>query len=123
MRADKLRGFQGKTPPRLQGLRRDHPDWLEQITISFVEGCDGKFQGWILVVSHRWEKKEEPDPDGVQFASIRSYLEEHREIEYVWFECVVAPRSLGSIAAPLTTTSSRAVHHAVRSKGEFMYSV
>ena len=101
MRADTLRTFSGKTPPKLQVLRRDHPDWLEQRTISFVEGCDGAFERSILVVSHRWEKKEEPDPDGVQFASVRAYLEEHREIESVWFECVATPKSLGSPHVPL----------------------
>ena len=30
IRAAKLRNFSGKTPPRMQELRRDQPDWLEQ---------------------------------------------------------------------------------------------
>ena len=98
--ADKLRGFQGKTPPRLQEVRREHPDWLEQQTISFREGCDGAFERSTLVVSHRWEKKEEPDPDGVQFGVIKAYLEKHRGIKRVWFEYVAAPRSLARVAAP-----------------------
>jgi hypothetical protein len=51
VRADRLRSFTGTTPPRLQDLRRDHPDWLEQRTISFADGYAGEFVGSTLVVS------------------------------------------------------------------------
>ena len=51
VRADRLRDFAGTTPPRLQDLRRDHPDWLEQRTISFADGYAGEFVGSTLVVS------------------------------------------------------------------------
>ena len=85
LRADKLRGFTGRTPPKLQELRREHPDWLEQRTISFREGCDSVFERSILVVSHRWETRGEPDPEGVQFGVIKAYLEEHPEVSDILF--------------------------------------
>ena len=68
VRADRVRAFSGVTLPRLQDLRRDHPEWLEQRTISFADGCDGAFaRGAFLVVSHRWEQAAAPDQQGVQF--------------------------------------------------------
>jgi len=86
VRADQLRDLTGTTPLRLQELRRDHPDWLAQRTLSFDEGCTGAYVQDTLVVSHRWEEPGKPDPLGVQFATIKAYLSEHDEIKWVWFD-------------------------------------
>ena len=86
VRAEKLRTFTGTTPPKLQELRRKHPDWLEQQTISFVDGSKGVYKHKILVVSHRWEHPDEPDKAGVQFKEVKAHLDAHGAIEFVWFE-------------------------------------
>ena len=87
VRADKLRAFKGTTPPKLQVLRRDHPDWLELRTVTFSEGITGMYAQSHLVVSHRWEKPGAPDEMGVQFAEAQAYLLANEAIEWVWFEC------------------------------------
>ena len=87
VRADKLRAFKGTTPPKLQVLRRDHPDWLELRTVTFAEGITGMYAQSYLVVSHRWEEPGAPDEMGVQFAEAQAYLLANEAIEWVWFEC------------------------------------
>jgi len=86
VRADKLRHFSGKTPPKLQGLRESHPDWLSQHTIDFTKGHQGLYLGSYLAVSHRWEHPTEPDAAGVQFGKIKSHLENNASIQWVWFD-------------------------------------
>ena len=87
VRADKLRAFKGTTPPKLQVLLRDHPDWLELRTVTFSEGITGMYAQSCLVVSHRWEKPDAPDETGVQFSEVKDYLLANMAIEWVWFEC------------------------------------
>ena len=87
VRADKLRAFKGTTPPKLQVLLRDHPDWLELRTVTFSEGITGMYAQSCLVVSHRWEKPDAPDETGVQFSEVKDYLLAKKAIEWVWFEC------------------------------------
>ena len=71
IRAAKLRDFSGTTPPRMQELRRNHPDWLEQRKISFTDGHAEHYVSNTLVISHCWEDSEQPDGEGVQFAAIK----------------------------------------------------
>ena len=92
VRADRLRAFTGLTPPKLQELRRNHPEWLEQRTISFVDGCKSIYQGSILVISHCWEAPEEPDKMGAQFAAVKQHLSAHPEVELVWFDFWCMPQ-------------------------------
>ena len=86
IRAAKLRNFSGTTPPRMQELRRDHPDWLEQREISFADGYAGRYVSDTLVISHCWEDKSAPDGKGVQFAAIKEHLLANAAIEWVWFD-------------------------------------
>ena len=86
VRADQLRSFSGTTPPNLQDLRRTHPDWLVQHTVDFLDGFRGTYKGKFLVVSHCWEQPSQPDAKGVQFKTLKNYLNEKRSIEWVWFE-------------------------------------
>ena len=86
IRAAKLRNFSGTTPPRMQELRRDHPDWLEQREISFAEGYAGRYVSDTLVISHCWEDPTQPDGKGVQFAAIKKHLVDNKAIKWVWFD-------------------------------------
>ena len=86
IRAAKLRSFSGKTPPRMQELRRDHPDWLERREISFADGHAGHYVSDTLVISHRWEDSVEPDGGGVQFSAIKKHLLANKAIKWVWFD-------------------------------------
>jgi len=86
IRAAKLRDFSGTTPPRMQELRRNHPDWLEQREISFADGYAGSYVSNTLVISHRWEDPTQPDAKGVQFAAIKEHLLANAAIEWVWFD-------------------------------------
>ena len=86
IRAAKLRNFSGTTPPRMQELRRDHPDWLEQREISFADGYAGRYVSDTLVISHCWEDPSAPDGKGVQFAAIKEHLLANAAIEWVWFD-------------------------------------
>ena len=86
LRADKLRAHKGTTLPKLQTLRKEHPDWLVQRTISFVEGCTGAYKADTLVVSHCWEEPSEPDRMGVQFETIKKHLAANHTIKWVWYD-------------------------------------
>ena len=86
IRAAKLRDFSGTTPPRMQELRRNHPDWLEQRKISFTDGHAEHYVSNTLVISHRWEEPAEPDSSGVQFSAIKQHLLANEAIEWVWFD-------------------------------------
>ena len=86
VRADKLRLFSGTTPSNLQDLRKAHPDWLVQRTVDFLDGFRGAYQGKFLVVSHCWEDPSQPDAKGVQFKTLKDYLNEKPSVEWIWFE-------------------------------------
>lgn len=66
-------------------------DWLVKIRITLAGACRGIYDN-ILAVSHRWESPESPDVNGVQLATIKAYLQEHRHIEFVWFDWSSMPQ-------------------------------
>ena len=39
-----------------------------------------------LITSHRWLNPQRPDPDGVQLATIKAFLNKHKQIKRVWFD-------------------------------------
>ena len=39
--------------------------------VTFEEVCTGSLVGEICVVSHRWMKSYEPDPDGTQLRKVK----------------------------------------------------
>ena len=75
-----------------QELLEQHPNWFELMQIDFVGACKKQYVTKFLIVSHRWEQRGEPDPHGKQWVKIRNFLEEHREIDYVWIECADSAR-------------------------------
>ena len=96
--ADKLLQHEGTTPPKLQTLRRDHPDWLKQHTISFELGCSGEYTESFLAVSHRWEEPVEPDRLGVQFKAVKEHLRANPSIKWVWFDYWSMPQGRKSMS-------------------------
>ena len=76
----------------LQEIRRDHPDWLEQRRVTFGDCCTGKLSQAVLAVSHRWEDKENPDPEGIQYAELMRYLKDRPGIELVWIDYSSMPQ-------------------------------
>jgi hypothetical protein len=72
--------------PVLQYLRQQHPDWLVEAVLD-VDDIDSKrLIGRVLAISHRWEEKHEPDPNGHQLEAVIRALNEpdFKEIELVW---------------------------------------
>jgi len=94
IRAAQLRDFSGTTPPRMQELRRNHPDWLEQRKISFADGYAGFYVSDTLVISHCWEDPTQPDGKGVQFAAIKKHLVDNKAIKWVWFDFWSMPQGM-----------------------------
>ena len=97
--AEKLRGLskeglkkEGMT--RLQPLhvlRASHPHWLVERRLSLKDACTGAHTRSILAVSHRWESRLDPDPEGVQFGALLEHLENHPEIQLVWYDYCCTP--------------------------------
>jgi hypothetical protein len=48
-------------------------------------------------VSHRWEEPGRPDVNGVQLKAIKAYLQDHKEIKWIWFDYSSMPQKIGSI--------------------------
>ena len=86
LKAEMIKDYQGTTLPKLQDIRRDHLDWLEQRTVSFKDGCAGLYRDSILAVSHCWEDISEPDKEGSQFSALKRHLHENPQIKLVWID-------------------------------------
>ena len=84
--AAKLLSFPGRTVPHLQQLLRYHRDMVVERVVTFNEVCAGSLVGEICVVSHRWMKLYEPDPDGTQLKKVKEHVSAHPEIKLVWFD-------------------------------------
>ena len=52
----------------------------------------GDYRENMLGTSHRWEHPDEPDTKGTQLAALKRYLDDHPEIEYVWFDFPCMPQ-------------------------------
>merc|ERR1719230_2542797 len=50
----------------------------------------------ILFVSHRWERKECPDVEGVQLRALQDHLRSHPAIELIWFDYSCIPQKFGT---------------------------
>ena len=46
----------------------------------------------ILVISHRWQTKEDPDPKGEQLREVMRYVIDNEDIKYVWFDYWCMPQ-------------------------------
>mmetsp|Transcript_20026 Transcript_20026/g.40664 ORF Transcript_20026/g.40664 Transcript_20026/m.40664 type:complete len:517 (-) Transcript_20026:44-1594(-) len=70
--------------PQMQELRGR--GWLVKQDMNFSDACRGVYRGETLVVSHRWEQPDSPDPSGAQVTEIRAYLRAHPGIKFVWYD-------------------------------------
>ena len=78
-----LSGIGRKSLPRYQEIP---PSWHETKKVSELQSCLHLLVGSALVVSHRWETIDEPDPTGVQLASIVQILQSSPQISLVWYD-------------------------------------
>jgi biotin operon repressor/ribosomal protein L13E len=87
-----LRNTAKETVPSFQQLKRQ-PNVLIKRVFSRGDAYRRKYEAEYLAVSHRWERSEEPDVEGVQFASIKDFLsKEGAGIKYVWFDFWCMPQ-------------------------------
>lgn len=78
--------------PRLQDLKRAHPDLIVKKPVDMTSSLLGVYRENMLGVSHRWEQPDEPDTHGKQFATLKRYLADHPKIEFVWFDFPCMPQ-------------------------------
>ncbi|CAK0869325.1 unnamed protein product [Prorocentrum cordatum] len=52
----------------------------------------GEYRLKYLAVSHRWEDSVHPDCDDVQLQQLQAYLQEHPNIEYVFYDYLCLPQ-------------------------------
>ncbi len=53
-----------------------------------------------MAVSHRWELKEDPDPDGYQLHLLQTFLAERPHLEYVFYDYVCLPQEKRGASNP-----------------------
>ena len=80
-------------PPH-RGISED-PELYALLYLTSAECCQHMYRHKILIVSHRWDRPNEPDPSGEQMKALKRILRAHPQYEYVWV--VRAP----PIGAPL----------------------
>ena len=86
--ADYLRGLPEDAPPLppFQQLLRDAPNAIVWRTIDEGRAYRGGYTEGFLAVSHRWERPEAPDTEGVQQRAVCAHLRAHRSIKEVWLD-------------------------------------
>ena len=93
LRADKLREAVEPALLMMQTLRAHWSTWLVQKTVDFELGVKGAYREKYLIVSHRWQTSDSPDPDCTQALAIQAHLLEHPMIQYVWYDVRCRPSS------------------------------
>ena len=85
VRAEKILKFEGETLPDL--LRdSERRDWLEKMPLSTKKALRGEYVKTFCAVSHRWERKDDPDPNGTQLKEIQKFLKKNPDIKWIWFD-------------------------------------
>ena len=59
-------------------------------------------------MSHRWEARLKPDPDGVQLDAILAHLDAHPEVTHVWYDYACMPLLRAPDAPPTSQPPSTA---------------
>ena len=81
--------------PFFQQLQKDHPDALEEKTITWPEVVTGKHVKEIMAVSHRWMTSFDPDPDGEQLQAIQDFLRDDpygKQVKLLWIDAQCMPQ-------------------------------
>uniref|UniRef100_A0A6T8Z4W3 Heterokaryon incompatibility domain-containing protein n=1 Tax=Haptolina ericina TaxID=156174 RepID=A0A6T8Z4W3_9EUKA len=67
-------------------------DLYALLYLTIAESCQHLFREKVLVVSHRWDRPEEPDPSGTQLKALKRFLRAHTQYEYVWVDYSCMPQ-------------------------------
>ena len=76
--------------PRFQELR-DARKLIEK-PVRFADAVRGKYRNEMLIVSHRWEAKTQPDPDNAQLLAVQEHLRKHPDLALVWIDWCCMPQ-------------------------------
>ena len=68
---------------RHQSIEED-PEMYVWLYLTSAECCQHQFREKVLVVSHRWDRPDEPDPSGAQMKALKRVLRANPQYEYVW---------------------------------------
>ena len=78
----------------LQSVQRRRPEWCVQKTWTLLDACHRRYTEEFLVVAHRWETPDHPDPTGAQWRALREHLLTHRAIRWVWYDFACLPQDI-----------------------------
>jgi len=62
------------------------PGAVTRRTITREDAFHAVHAGEFLAVSHRWFEQDKPDAEGHQTTALRTYLADHPEIRWVWYD-------------------------------------
>jgi len=76
--------------PRHQDVRERDGDSFKPLYLTAAECCQHLYRDKVLVVSHRWDRRDAPDPSGTQMKALKRHLRANPNYEYVWvdFSCM-----------------------------------
>jgi hypothetical protein len=83
MRTKSLLDREGSSLPRFQDVAKD-ADAMVPLYLTSIECCQHLFREKVLVVSHRWDSPEQPDPSGKQLQALKKKVRANPQYDYVW---------------------------------------
>ena len=125
LRSSDILAFAGKSLPAFQTIMADHPGWIVRQRCTFEDALLGTYKSSRLAVSQyapsplthvalgapadltvqplvprsRWETPGDPDTKGAQLAAVKGHLQEHKDIELVWFDFTSMPQGQNKTAS------------------------
>jgi len=95
--------------PRCQDLDRS---WLNLFRVPRRDAHHaGRFASReFLLVSHRWEHPQTPDPSGIQLRAIQAHLRKYPDVKWVWYDYWCLPQGAdltGGESAFLASTAAQ----------------
>ena len=80
--------------PTYREMKIQHSKAMVKREISLFSGLQGAYATSTLFVSHRWEKKDQPDANAKQQKELQAYLrqKENQHIKFVWFDFWCLPQ-------------------------------
>ena len=83
---------EGATPIHRQCYQKIDESLISEREISMDKVITRAYVDEILIVSHRWEERGTPDPDGTQELEIRKFLKSNPQFKYVWHDFWCLPQ-------------------------------
>ena len=84
LRAKALLECDDASMPRHQDVRERDGDSFKPLYLTAAECCQHLYRDKVLVVSHRWDRRDAPDPSGTQMKALKRHLRANPNYEYVW---------------------------------------